>query len=499
MISEFIHEQERYTRDKLKEKFSSNDTICSDSDVVRIIKKLKSYGVLKTVKASDGQPNMSDLMEEDLEIIDEDNPSKKVFYVFTFVGLIIIEGRILKCYPKYLINKSKPTEELKQIIKVLQRYNSKKQIIRMYNDSGQETTFNRLAIMIYLLNDYFENGIYTNTEDIIETNGMGEINWDRTINGTYPIIRNGQPYYVELQTKRRKNDEEDFFKRLHEIILTSCTNELKEADLLDLLEMEGVSFSDQNLDDLGEEDYILYRLNKELNVQFNTRKQILLKTIELFVKNKSTLDDVDSFSMYGSNSFNLVWENVCAEVMDDKRYTPIKDLDIDNVTVPEGADYKLSDKLISVIEKPKWCGRTIEDEIFVKEADKSLIPDLITINKHGTECDFIIFDAKYYNIQLEVDLPLCGQPGVGDVAKQYLYQLAYKKFISANKIDKVKNCFLMPIEDEGKECVIKKGFVKMDMLESLELEQIQIRQLSAKRMYAYYLAKQKYDINSLDL
>lgn len=154
MISEFIHEQERYTRDKLKEKFSSNDTICSDSDVVRIIKKLKSYGVLKTVKASDEQPNMSDLMEEDLEIIDEDNPSKKVFYVFTFVGLIIIEGRILKCYPKYLINKSKPTEELKQIIKVLQRYNSKKQIIRMYNDSGQETTFNRLAIMIYLLNNY---------------------------------------------------------------------------------------------------------------------------------------------------------------------------------------------------------------------------------------------------------------------------------------------------------------------------------------------------------
>ena len=39
----------------------------------------------------------------------------------------------------------------------------------------------------------------------------------------------------------------------------------------------------------------------------------------------------------------------------------------------------------------------------------------------------------------------------------------------------------------------------MDMLGALELEQIQIRQLSARRMYAYYLAKQKFDISSLEL
>ena len=94
---------------------------------------------------------------------------------------------------------------------------------------------------------------------------------------------------------------------------------------------------------------------------------------------------------------------------------------------------------------------------------------------------------------------MAGQPGVGDVTKQYLYQLAYRKFVEANKIDKVRNCFLMPTEDEGVDGVIKKGSVRMDMLGALELEQIQIRQLSARRMYAYYLAKQKFDIESLDL
>ncbi|MBQ8279129.1 MAG: LlaJI family restriction endonuclease [Roseburia sp.] len=499
MVSEFIREQKRYTRDELKSILSSSDAVCSDADIIRIIKKLKGYGVLKAVKNSDEQLNMSELLEEDVEVVDEDDMQKKNLYVFTFVGIIIVEGRVLKCYPKYLCKANRPTEELKQIVKVLQKYNSKEQIIKMYNDGGSETTFNRLAVIIFLLNDYFENGIYTNTEDIIETNGMGEIHWDRTINMTYPVVKNDRPYYVELQTKRRINNEEDFFKRLHECVLTACSKELRDSDLLELLDIEGVFLTDEPLGELGEDDYILYRLEKEMNVQYNTRKQIVLKTIETLIMNKSTIDDVDSFSMYGTNSFNLVWEKVCAEVLDDNLHTPIKELNIENVVVPKGVAYSAADELISVIERPKWCGKTADGIEFVKEADKTLTPDLISIHQYETGCDFIIFDAKYYIIQLEVDKTLCGQPGVGDVTKQYLYQLAYREFVRANKIRCVKNCFLMPTEEDGQAGVIKKGSVKMDMLSALDLEQIQIRQLSAKQMYAHYLSKQKFDISLLEL
>ena len=38
--------------------------------------------------------------------------------------------------------------------------------------------------MLFLLQDYYENGIYTNDINIIETNGNGEILWDKTINET---------------------------------------------------------------------------------------------------------------------------------------------------------------------------------------------------------------------------------------------------------------------------------------------------------------------------
>lgn len=492
MISEFVREQQRYTRDKLKSLFH-----CSDADVIRIIKRLKEYGVLKKVKNTKEQLDMSDLIETDIEVSDEDETPSNYLYVFTFVGIIIIEGSVLKCYPKYIFSNDAPVEELKQIIKVLQKYNSKEQIIHMYNDSGRMSTFNRLAVMVFLLNDYFENGIYTNTQDIIEINGMGEINWDRTINNTFAIIKNDRPYYVELQTKKRVTDDTDYFKRLHECVLTTCSKELAEADLLELLDITGVELSDETLDDLGGDEYLLYRIEKELNVQFNTRKQNVLKTIAALITNKATVDDVDSFSMFGSNSFNMVWEKACAEVMDNQLHTKLIDLKLPGkLSIPPTSQCKPTDELINIIERPKWVGHKEDESSFEKEASDTLTPDLISIHNHGGEYSFIIFDAKYYTIQLEEYKPLRGQPGVSDVTKQYLYQLAYREFVQVNGLKTVKNCFLMPTEEDK---VIPKGTVRMDMLGALQLERIQVRQLPAKRVFEYYLALRKMKIEELDL
>lgn len=494
MRSEFVREQKRYTRENLKSIFA-----CSDTDIIRIIKKLKSYGILKTVKNEAKQLDLSDLADEDIVISDEEDTTSKCLYVFTFVGLVIVEGCVLKCYPKYLFKNGTPTNELKQVLKVLNKYNSKEQIIRMYNDGGKTTTFNRLAAMVELLNDYYENGVYTNTEDIIETNGMGEIHWDRTINSTYPIINNNRPYYVELQTKRRINDNMDFFKRLHECVLTLCSKELMSADLCDLLGIEGVDLSEEVLDDFGEDENILYKLSNEMSMQFNTRKQNVLKIMEALISNKGSLDDIESFSLFGTNSFHVVWETVCAEVMNNQLNTRIKDLGIEGIVIPNGAKYSPDDELMSVIEKPKWQGYSEDESEFEKEASKTLIPDLITVHRRGQEVDFLIFDAKYYTVQLELTKDLRGNPGVSDVTKQYLYQLAYRDFVNANGFSKVKNCFLMPTEEEGKNGVIKKGSVKMDMLAALNLEHIQIRQLSAKRVYDYYLSSLQLNIETLDL
>lgn len=72
--------------------------------MVPLIRKLKEFGVLKAVKNSDSQKNMDDLLEDDIEVADVEVGENEYYYVFTFVGVIVVAGRVLKCYPKYLLN-----------------------------------------------------------------------------------------------------------------------------------------------------------------------------------------------------------------------------------------------------------------------------------------------------------------------------------------------------------------------------------------------------------
>ena len=479
MHSEFVREQKRYTQKELCKIFS-----CSEEKTVLIIRKLKEFGVLKAVKAGEKQRDMSELIDEDIEVSDVEIGENEYFYVFTFVGVIVVSGIVLKCYPKYLLTTTYPEKELTQVIKVLEKYNSKEQIIRMFNDSSESSSFNLLAVLLFLMQDYYENGIYKNTNDIVESNGSGEIIWDKTINETFAMISNNRPYYVDLQTRKRISDDNDFFKRLHECVLTIASKELENAGLLNLFELMGVDLTEETLDDFGDREVILYNLEKELSAQFNTRKQLVLKTIYTYLDCGGSLYDIDCLSLFGTNSFNLVWEKVCAEIMDNQLDTRLGALAL---PTPLSNKHNRQEKLIDIIEKPLW-------EATGKTAADTLIPDIITISKVDEDWQFMIFDAKYYNAKLEFGNTPKGQPGIESVTKQYLYQMAYKDFIDEHKFSTVKNCFLMPTE---KNTVVDKETVSLQMF--AKLESIKVRFLPAAMAYENYLSGRKLDLSLLNL
>lgn len=102
----------------------------------------------------------------------------------------------------------------------------------------------------------------------------------------------------------------------------------------------------------------------------------------------------------------------------------------------------------------------------------------------------------YYLLQLEKGKKLHGNPGVGDVTKQYMYQLAYRKFIADHHISVVKNCFLMPTD--GKE-ILNVGEVRMDILSGLGLANIQIRKIPAAILFQHYVSRKRMDITILNL
>ena len=492
MISKYVKEQKRYTQEELRKIFE-----CNIDETVQIIRKLKEYGIVKNVKKSDRQSMLSDLVEEDVRVTDIESGERGLYYVFSFVGVIVVYGRVLKCYPKYINSSNNPIIQMKQILRVLEKYNSKEQVIKLYNESDDGGSFNLLAVMLYLLQDYYDNGIYTNDVGVIETNGTGEILWDRTINETFSYISNNRPYYTELQTKKRVSDEYDFIRRLHACILTKFSKELEESDLPELFNIATVELSEEQVDDFGDDDYILYRIQNELNVQYNTRKQLVLKAMYAYIAQKASFNNIDSFSIYGTNSFNLVWEKVCAQ-----NFGNVLDLKLSELPLGVCDDYKDSkdNTLLEIIDRPVWHRNA--GDISDGKSD-TLRPDLISIYECGDsgEYCFGIYDAKYYNIDFHSNLSgyrVIGQPGVGDVTKQYLYQLAYDDFITKQGYKYVQNMFFCPDEAGEKEY----GWVQMDMLHQIgdkKLENVAVVKLYASEMYDLYLANRIVSENDMDM
>ncbi len=485
IISCFVREQQRYTKKELCNLFSLDS-----SEVEKFIKNLKSYGLLSAVTKTENNKDLTDLLNGEFQIIDAPTEREEGFYVFTFVGVIIFGCRVIKVFPKYILSEKEPLRRMKQVIKVLEQYShSKDQRINFNNGNDENNNFNLLEVILYLLHDFYEYGLYSNDEDVFEINGEGDIVWHRTLDEGFAIIQNNCPYYTELITRKSIEDDMDYFKRLHKCILTECSKQIQNAGLDKLFDIETVVLSDETLEEFGEKEYILNRIDKELSLQFNTHRQVLLKTLYVYIsQDKKLFSESQSISIWGTTAFYSVWEDVCSRVFDNKLNMELCKLPI---STPLADGYNKKTKLIELIDKPKW--HIDNDEFNVED---TLVPDIITVtNKAGID-QFFIMDAKYYILRKEKRNKLSGNPGIGDITKQYMYQLAYKKFLEDHHISVVKNYFLLPSEEGN---ITNRGIVKLPMLSSLGLEDIQIVLLPCDKLFDCYLRNVKLDIALLNL
>lgn len=338
------------------------------------------------------QLEMSDLLDEDIEITDETAVSGDCLYVFTYVGVITSGSRVIKVYPKYLLSKKEePVAEMKQVIKVLERYsNSEEQIINIFNGDGDNRSFNILAVILFLLKDYHEYGIYTNSEDIVEVNGEGEILWGKSIDESFAIIEDNKPYYMELYTGKTVEDDTDYFKRLHECVITECSKQLGRSQLDELFDIDTVELSEETLLDFGDRDYVLERLHKELNVQFNTRRQILLKTIYTYISQENRmLEENDGISMFGTTAYHAVWEKVYE--MYKKAYDELELMLEDSMSYSEKEWQRRIYEIICVLY-PKYIARFREIEVG-------------TDGRHMKTPDFMLVDSAGFVDILEIKKP----------------------------------------------------------------------------------------------
>jgi len=474
LIPVYVIEQCRYSFSKLVLKFESNEEYTNS-----IINKLKKHNILKISSTFD--EDLSNLQDYDIEY---ENYEDEDYYIFRYVGVIIVSRFVIFCYPKYLsYNLSENNKHFKQVIKVIEKYtNSKKQVLHLQNGFDESSNFNLLSIMVSLIEDYYKNGIYSNDQKIVEFNGSGEILWNKTINEIYPLVQNNIPYYVDFYNTKIQNDDSDYFKLLHEVILTRCPQDLEDAKLLDLFSLTPINLNNKDLNDFGDVDYIKYKITKELNCQFNTHKQSVLKTMYNFLE-KINFHDTNNeyFTFYGTNAYNRVWEEMCRCIFNDKMDESLINLEL---PVELKSEYMKYEDLKSIIDKPKWNSDNIDED----SNTRPFIPDLISLNKVGDKTELIIFDAKYYNFPSK-------KPGIEDITKQYLYELAFKKFREDHKLIP-KNCFLFPSVGEG---IVNEDFVELTMLKNIGLSEIRAVLLPVDLVNDYYLNDSFLDISKLKL
>ena len=277
-----------------------------------------------------------------------------------------------------------------------------------FDSHASDTDF---AILSYvrLIEDYIQNGIYTDTEKHYRTNVNGRVSWKRTLDGQ-PLVSGGNVVYKDLVVQ----------------VKSPVQNTLVECYIYCLrksLDLMGWLF-DLTADALGlpyypsfSERFYLRAVLSELDRTFDDRKRTRL----IHMRNVLTgLDEVrnEDGLIYGVDSYHYVFERMVdrmfGNISNIKEYYP-------------HIIWHFSDNTTA--------------------ACSTLRPDTIL------KCDnnIYIIDAKYYRYG-SLDLTKKdGLPETSSVQKQLLYGKYVKEDIKKKAVDaKVYNAFIMPYNRLGK-------------------------------------------------
>lgn len=432
----------------------------------KIIKSLIDMNLLRKKIYSKDDIELENLIDIDKYV------GVKNIYSFKYVGIILVEQIYLFIYPKYINNIENDVNnkynKFMQIIEVIKKYNSKKQEQNIIGDEDN-INFNLLSFTIELIQNYYENGLYKNTMSIIEENGLGNILWEKTIDEQNAYFSNSTPIYLDFFTEKSITDEEDIFRRLHRCILSRCCEKIE--GILDILKIDIINISSEYLIDFGSKDYLQYIINQEINRQYITQNQYLLKMMLIYLNQEDFNQNKDEISFFGTNSFNLVWEDVCSTVMGN-----CLDMSIKQLKLKPYKNLTEQSLLKDIIIKPKFVEKNSNKQTYSK---KTLIPDLIVLKENK----LLIYDAKYYNIQFK-NGNFINNFGVNDISKQYLYELAYKEFANYNNLEIEQNVFLVPTDDIEEKYI---GDIKFDIFNSFNLKDIGIILKPCQNMFNEYL------------
>lgn len=378
-------------------------------------------------------------------------------YVFQYVGIIALGDYLYAILPKYYTDDDGTrtlTDEacegaavFPHIMGAIGKYNSNASKRRSAARDQDKVTLQlpfadtgvvqgRIELYRYILQDFASNGLYDNAKRIREYNGEGDIEWNRTINQIMPVMSRRRPVYMNLMTERRIRETSNIVARIQEAILVEISGIVKSLHLNDVLHFPLYERPVRTLDDLGGVEYAKRCLEKELTVQFETRRKLLLQSLLAYLYGRSVAL-LHKVLVEGTGSYNLVWEDICRVVFNDCDYVDKAHPRWDYRTGflwDEGNGNSANEESAELASENDGI-----DELG-NEAGP-LIPDVVT--RIGKTNEWHIVDAKYYKPKWNVS-SVSGVPGVGDIVKQYFYQMHLQQHEPDAEVR--SNSFVMPAQ-----------------------------------------------------
>ena len=357
--------------------------------------------------------------------------------------------------------------DLLLLIKTISLVNSiSKERTDFGDDVGEnnEIPFNSF---IWLIGDYFNNGLYQEIEKKYSQKGHGKINWKKTLNSEHYFSDDSVSYinpYYEINIQKSNVITELNKYCLHQ-----------SADYIGFL-FGKINLPDCNLNSEFIEDNINYYvnlINKELSRSFNDRKKQLLihmKRVLLMVYENSH----DNQLSYGTRKYYVVWEKLVNDTLGSK---------IDISKFFPNAYWTISGK---------------------REEDRSkLRPDSIYIDKKKKK--IYILDAKYYKYGITNNIN--DLPHTDSIQKQITYgdHISNNPDLYGFEKNKIYNSFILPfnknhspfISDDNMYYIGYANSAWRDKKVAYNFEKISLLLIDTKYMIDCFYNKEKPDVEKL--
>ena len=338
-----------------------------------------------------------------------------------------------------------------RVLLAIDRYQKDQARIDASWNENADSRVGLLPLVVMLIRDYLEHGLYTVHYNELERNGQGEIDWERTISGEQPFIQSGRPVYMDYWTEQTLSDENNYFTQLHACLLSVWGKKLAEWGLADVLNASIPSLSESELDEFGDEDYILSRIHGELGRQFVTHSRRTLQMIEALVAKTFEAEVLDEHALsFGMGGVAALWEEAINRVLGTQLDCRICECcGVNNPktfrdSIPYPIWYRITDGVGDKYDRK------------IKESN-TWRPDFVRVWKPAEETQpvFVILDAKYYSVVWNQWGHIQGEPGIESISKQFFYKKAYQGLINELGAT-VINAFVFPALGEDQDIEMPK-------------------------------------------